>query len=251
MCGGSDKQTTTTRPFPAQEKALTEAFDLSKGVYNQGPMAFFPGQTVADQSANTIAAQQAAIEAAAPQAALGMAGARSVAAALDPTSAQSQAVMDPFISRLQSQILPGIGSRAIQQGAFGGDRQRIQEQQAAEATAGAATQAMLRNQLAAMSALPRAQASLLAPSRTLSAVGAQQQAYDQALINADRQRFMFEQQAPETALDRLASRITGVNLGQISETSGGGGGSNLAGNLGLGLGLYGLFGGNSIGGGGK
>ena len=254
MCGGGTPSSTTqtTKPFPEQEKALGRLFGMAQEAYEAGPMEFYPGQTVAGQAEATLAGQQAALDAASPQAALGMAGARSVAAALDPTSEQSQAIMDPFIGRLQSQILPSIGSRAIQQGAFGGDRQRIQEQQAAEATAGAATQAMLRNQLAAMSALPRAQASLLAPSRTLSAVGAQQQAYDQALINADRQRFMFEQQAPETALDRLASRITGVNLGQISETSGGGGGgSNLAGNLGLGLGLYGLFGGNNIGGGGR
>lgn len=247
MCGGSDKQTTTTRPFPAQEKALTEAFDLSKGVYNQGPMAFFPGQTVADQSANTIAAQQAAIEAAAPQAGLGMAGARSVAAALDPTSAQSQAVMDPFISRLQSQILPGIGSRAIQQGAFGGDRQRIQEQQAAEATAGAATQAMLRNQLAAMSALPTAQRALIQPAQTLSAVGAQQEAYEQALIDSARERFAFEQQAPETALDRYISRISGINLGQINEASTKGG-SDAVNALGAGLAAYGIFGGGGTGG---
>ena len=240
MCGGSSKQTTVTKPFPAQEKALTEAFDLAKGVYGQGPMAFFPSATVAAQSPNTIAAQQAAIEAAAPQAALGMAGARSVAAALDPMSAQSQAVIDPFIAKLQTQILPGIGSRAIQQGAFGGDRQRIQEQQAAEATAGAATQAMLRNQLAAMSALPTAQRGLLSPSQTLSAVGAQQQAYEQALIDAARQRFAFEQQAPETALDRYASRLTGINLGNITTGTQSGGGADLANLAGLGIAGYGL-----------
>ena len=250
MCGGSSKQTTVTKPFPAQEKALTEAFDLAKGVYGQGPMAFFPGATVAAQSANTIAAQQAAIEAAAPQAALGMAGARSVAAALDPMSAQSQAVIDPFIAKLQTQILPGIGSRAIQQGAFGGDRQRIQEQQAAEATAGAATQAMLRNQLAAMTALPGAQDALLTPAKTLSGVGVQQQVYDQALIDAARERFRFEQQAPETALDRFISRISGINLGNITETSGGGG-SDLMNALGTGIAAYGAFGGggNTTGGG--
>ena len=254
MCGGSPPSDTTqtVRPFPEQEKALTRLFGMAEQAYDEGPMQFFPGQTVAGQTDATLRGQQTALDAAMPQAALGMAGARSVAAALDPTSEQSQAVMNPFIANLQSKILPSIGSQAIQQGAFGGDRQRVQEQQAAEATAGAATQAMLRNQLAAMSALPRAQQALLAPSRTLSAVGAQQQAYDQALINAARQRFAFEQQAPETALDRMASRITGVNLGQIATTSGGGGGgSDAASSLGLGLGLYGLFGGNSIGGGGK
>ena len=240
--GGSapSKTTQTTRPFPAQERALTQLFGLARGAFEQGPQQYFPGGTVAAQSPNTLAAQQAALDAAAPQAALGMAGARSVAAALDPMSAQSQAIMDPFISRLQGQILPGIGSRAIQQGAFGGDRQRIQEQQAAEATAGAATQAMQRNQLAAMSALPTAQRGLLSPSQTLSAVGSQQQAYEQALIDAARQRFAFEQQAPETALDRYASRLTGVNLGNISTGTQTGGGADLANLAGLGIAGYGL-----------
>ena len=238
--GGGDTET-VTRPFPAQEAALTRLFGRAEGAFNQGPMQFFPGQTVAAQSPSTVLGQKAALDAVAPQAGLGMAGARSVAAALDPLSAQSQAVIDPFIARLQGQILPGIGSQAIRQGAFGGSRQALQEQQAAEATAGAATQAMLRNQLAAMGALPTAQRGLLAPSQTLSEVGAQQQAYNQALIDAERQRFAFEQQAPETALDRLASRISGVNLGQINTTSGGGGGSDLASLAGLGLAGYGLF----------
>ena len=245
MCGGGGGDTEqTTRPFPAQEKALTRLFGLSEGAFEQGPMQYFPGQTVASQAPSTIQGQRAALDAVSRQAGLGVAGARSVAAALDPMSAQSQAVMDPFITRLQSQILPGIGSQAIRQGAFGGSRQGIQEQQAAEATAGAATQAMLTNQLNAMSALPAAQRGLLAPSQTLSAVGAQQQGYEQSLIDAARQRFAFEQQAPETALDRLASRISGVNLGQIGTTSGGGGtdAANLAG---LALAGYGLTKGNA------
>lgn len=221
--------TTTTKPFPAQEKALTRLFGLSEAAFEAGPQQFFPGETVAGQTQPTLAGQQLALDAIAPQAGLGMAGARAVQAALDPTSEQSQAVINPMIANLQSQILPSIGSRAIQQGAFGGDRQRVQEQAAAEATAGAATQALLRNQLAGMSALGSAQQGLLAPATTASQVGAQQQQYNQALINAARERFQFEQQAPETALDRLGSRIAGINLGQIGTTTSEGGGGSAAG----------------------
>lgn len=241
--GGSQPANTTqtTRPFPAQERALGRLFGLSQAAFEAGPEQYFPESTVAEQAPATLEAQQLALGAAAPQAALGQAGAGALMAALDPTSAQSQAVMAPFISRLQSQTIPAIGSRAIQQGAFGGDRQRIQEQQAAEGVASAATEAMLRNQLGALGGLGSVQRSLLAPSATVSQVGAQQQAYDQALINAARQRFAFEQQAPETALDRLASRISGVNLGQITtQSGGGGGGSDLASLAGLGLAGYGL-----------
>lgn len=245
MCGGGSapaNTTQTTKPFPAQEKALTRLFGLSEAAFEAGPQQFFPGQTVAGQSGNTLAGQQLALDAIAPQAGLGMAGARAVQAALDPTSEQSQAVINPMIANLQSQILPSIGSRAIQQGAFGGDRQRVQEQSAAEATAGAATEALLRNQLAGMSALGSAQQGLLAPATTASRVGAQQEAYNQALINAARERFQFEQQAPETALDRLGSRVAGINLGQIgTSTTEGGGGNSAAQAAGLGLMGYGLF----------
>jgi len=244
MCGGGSPANTTqtTKPFPAQEKALTELFGLSQAAFEAGPQQFFPGQTVAGQSGNTLAGQQLALDAIAPQAGLGMAGARAVQAALDPMSAQSQAVMAPAISKLQSEILPGIGSRAIQQGAFGGDRQRVQEQSAAEATAGAATEALLRNQMAGMSALGSAQQGLLAPATTASQVGAQQETYNQALIDAARQRFQFGQQAPETALDRLGSRISGIQLGQVgTTTSEGGGGNSAAQAAGLGLMGYGLL----------
>jgi hypothetical protein len=240
--GGAPKDTTqTTKPFPAQERALTRLFGLSQAAFDAGPDQFFPDSTVAAQSPNTLMSQQLGLDAAGSQAALGGAGAGALMAALDPGSAQSQALINPMIGNLQANILPSIGSRAIQQGAFGGDRQRIQEQQAAEGVAGAATEAILRNQMAALSGLPTAQRGLLAPASTVGQVGSQQQQYEQALINAAREKFSFEQQAPQTALDRLGSRISGVNLGQITnQSSSGGGGSNLPAIAGLGLAGYGL-----------
>lgn len=274
MCpggGGAPSDTTqTTRPFPAQEEALTNFFTDAENQFALGPQQFFPESTVAGQSQNTLAGQQLALDASAPIAGLGFGAAQGVGgllggqqgniladpnsiansasmAALDPTSAQNQALISPLLAQLQGQVLPGIGSQAIQQGAFGGSRQGISEQAAAEGFAGAATDAIFRNQLAGQQALagnisqglgqnradilggagaiPGISSALLEPSRITSAVGAQQEGFDQALINAARQRFDFNQQAPETALDRLGSRISGVNLGQITNTSGGGGGA--------------------------
>ena len=98
--------TSTTKPFPAQEKALPRLFGLSEAAFEAGPQQFFPGETVAAQAQPTLAGQQLALDAIAPQAGLGMAGARAVQAALDPTSEQSQAVISPMIANLQSQILP-------------------------------------------------------------------------------------------------------------------------------------------------
>ena len=93
-----------------------------------------------------------------------------------------------------------------------------------------------------MASLGAAQQGLLAPATTASRVGAQQEAYNQALINAARERFQFEQQAPETALDRYGSRISGIQLGQINTTtSEGGGGNSAAQAAGAGLIGYGLL----------
>jgi hypothetical protein len=285
MGGGSkspSSTTQTTRPFPAQEAALTRLFGLAEERFGAGPEQFFPSSTVAGQSPETLAGQQLALEARDPLATLGLESAgtasgllrgqqaniladpNSIANAasianLDPTSAQSQALINPLLAQLQGEILPSIGSRAIQQGAFGGSRQAIQEQEAAGAISEAATSAILRNQLQAqqalagnigaglgqtradiatgLSAIPTVGGALLEPSRITSQVGAQQEARQQALIDAARQRFQFQQQAPETALDRLGSRISGINLGQIgtSRSSGGGGGFDAGTAVGLGL----------------
>lgn len=250
MSGGSGDQpsssTTITKPFPAQELALTELFGMSQAAFDQGPDQYYPGSAVANQSFNTATAQQLGLDAAGIQGALGMGAANALNAAFDPTSAQSRATIDPFVAQLQGQILPGIGSQAIQQGAFGGDRQRIQEQGAVTATTDAATKAYLQNQQNAMQNLAGVQSGLLRPASTVSEIGAQQEAYQQALINSDLDRFRFEQEAPQTALDRLASRITGINLGNISNSASqrsGGGGIDLGGAAGLGLAAAGLFGG--------
>ncbi len=249
MSGGGDQpssSTNITKPFPAQERALTELFGMSQAAFDQGPDQYYPGSAVANQSFNTATAQQLGLDAAGVQGALGMGAANALNAAFDPLSAQSRAITDPFITDLQTKILPGIGSQAIQQGAYGGDRQRIQEQSAVTATTDAATKAMLANQQNAMQNLAGVQSGLLKPAATVSEIGAQQERYQQDLINADINRFKFEQESPQTALDRLLSRITGINLGGISNTTSGGGqssGVDLGGIAGLGLAGASLFGG--------
>tara|TARA_R110000803_G_scaffold102048_3_gene170092 strand:+ start:1743 stop:2525 length:783 start_codon:yes stop_codon:yes gene_type:complete len=247
--GGSNSPTYTTtinEPFAEQKSSLVEAFGMANAAFDAGADRYYPGSEVANQSFNTATAQQLGLDAAGVQGALGMGAANALNAAFDPLSAQSRAITDPFVAQLQGQILPGIGSQAIQQGAYGGDRQRIQEQSAVTATTDAATKAMLANQQNAMQNLAGVQSGLLRPASTVSEVGAQQERYQQDLINADINRFKFEQEAPQTSLDRLISRITGINLGNVSNTTSGGGqssGVDLGGIAGLGLAGASLFGG--------
>lgn len=247
--GGNNSPTYTTtinEPFAEQKSSLVEAFGMANAAFDAGADRYYPGSEVANQSFNTATAQQLGLDAAGVQGALGMGAANALNAAFDPLSAQSRAITDPFVADLQAKILPGIGSQAIQQGAYGGDRQRIQEQSAVTATTDAATKAMLANQQSAMQNLAGVQRGLLQPAATVSEIGAQQERYQQDLIDADINRFKFEQESPQTSLDRLLSRITGINLGGISNTTSGGGqssGVDLGGIAGLGLAGASLFGG--------
>ena len=243
MCGGgSDEVEQTTRPFPAQEEALTRLFERAENLYQQGPDQFFPGRSLAEESPDTLAARDMARGAIGGQQQIADANLSALTGMLDPTSAAGRAATQPFIDNLQQQILPRIGSTAIQQGAFGGSRQRIQEQQAGAAVADAATQAILRNQANAIRLTPSVQAGMLTPSRTLDALGRAAQSREQMEITDAIRRFQFAQQAPQTALDRLASQITGANLGSIrtqqlpDQTA-----NQLLGAAGLGLAGYGLF----------
>lgn len=240
--GGSSSGTTTTRPFKQQREALERLFERSEDLYNLGPDEFFPGRSLAEESADTIAAREMARGAIGGQQQIADANLSALTGMLDPTSAAGRAATQPFIDQLQQRILPRIGSTAIQQGAFGGSRQRIQEQQAGSAVADAATQAILRNQANALRLSPSVQAGMLTPSRTLDALGRSAQGREQMEISDAMRRFQFEQQAPQTALDRLASRITGTSLGTIqqqqlpNQTA-----NQLLSAAGLGLAGYGLF----------
>ena len=242
MCSGPDSVEQVNRPFPAQERALGRLFSRAEDLYQRGPDQFFPGRSLAAESPDTLAARALARGAIGGQQQIADANLSALTGMLDPTSAAGRAATQPFIDRLQQQILPSIGSRAIQQGAFGGSRQRIQEQQAGAAVADAATQAILRNQANAIRLTPSVQAGMLTPSRTLDALGRAAQGREQMEIADAMRRFQFEQQAPQTALDRLASRIAGVNLGSMqTQTLPDQTGNQLLSAAGLGLAGYGLF----------
>ena len=77
---------------------------------------------------------------------------------------------------------------------------------------------------------------------TLDALGRATQGREQMEIQDAMRRFQFGQQAPQTALDRLASRITGTSLGTINQQQMPSQAANqLLSAAGLGLAGYGLF----------
>ena len=127
-------------------------------------------------------------------------------------------------------ILPGMQSQAVAQGAFGGSRQAVQQGQAGAAASGQIADSLARASLqergqtmnaqlqargqdlasrqASLSFLPTASNQLQVPGQIQQQIGAQQQFRSQQEINAARERFDFNQNRPELALDRLANRAS-------------------------------------------
>ena len=121
-----------------------------------------------------------------------------------------------------------IGAQAIQQGAFGGAREGIQQAEfsAQSLQDRAALEAQLRqqgfqqaNQLASQAFAQQGQLASLQPTlaaqqvQQLGAAGTQNLAYQQAVLDAQRQAAQFQYQEPYTRLQSLGAGITGLISG--------------------------------------
>ena len=160
-----------------------------------------------------------------------------------PTGLQD-AVTNPIMQRLQEQIMPGIQQNATAQGAFGGTRMQQMQNNAIRDATGAMADSLSRANLQArqqditqrgqdinatmqgrqqdiqqnnlynqavgqgLRLIPQSINNLLAPGNTMMDIGQQRTAYEQALIDADKARFDFNQNAGFDALTRLGNRIT-------------------------------------------
>lgn len=226
--------TTTNKPFPAQEKALTALFDKAETQFQAGP-AVLPDQTLAAEDPLIGQAQTSLLDSAAQfdpfgQSALQAAiqGTQAAQLGTPEFEALAQKATNPIIDQFRETIFPGIASKAAAEGAFGGSRQGITEAVASRELARAvgdtrvglfqAGQANLTNLIGVQGQLRQ---SLLAPAQAQLQVGAQRQGREQAVLDDAASRLAFEQNAPELALDRLAARISGINIGGTSSTTGG------------------------------
>lgn len=245
MSSGGSSGTTTqkTELDPMQQQALGSLIRKSEAQY-QNPVEFFPGQTLADQDPLIGRGQQQALGAAGrignQTAATSSAiqDAMNVDVVGDPrTQALADAVTQPIQDQFSEQVLPSISSGASAAGAFGGTRQGLQEAAAGREFGRAmgetranvfndAYRTQLDQRLNAAGMLPMLNQQQLLPAQITQGVGEQRTMRDQQEIDADRERFEFQQFEPESRLDRFASRVAGVNLGGLttakSSTSGGG-----------------------------
>jgi hypothetical protein len=196
--GGTTRQVTqtitdpTTAPF--KEFGLAEA----KRLYEQGPMQYYPGQTVVGFS---------------PETEMALSGLR-----------QQAITGSPFIGAVQDVVMQNLmGTNPLQAAAFRPAVEAVETQAAkagrygsgyqqravAEALAPMAYQA----QQQAIQQAPMARQFGFADLETLAGIGAAREAQEQAQLSADIEKFQFEQQAPQAALANYLASVQGGQLG--------------------------------------
>ena len=235
--GGS---TTSTGPSPEQRAILNKQLGYANQMENLGVQQFYGGSTVAEQdpfSALGLEQQRAAAAAAGEIGAT--AGQRfQDAMAYDPTQdPRTEMYLDAMTAPLEREFaestIPGISTAAVKAGAFGGDRADVLAAQASRDLAGQMGEvrsgAMMdlidsnrRQQLGMMQQVPSLQEAALQGSQIMRDVGAAGEERSQAEIDAARERFEFEQDAPRQSLRDASGMLSGIDFGSISKTKGGG-----------------------------
>lgn len=259
MGGGSreTRQETVTRLPPQQQAAVNELLGGATREFRSGGPEFFGGNTVAGPTQNELAGRQSAVNFARGQG--GELASNAIDANnffLDPNNlfdlsripgfADTQAgITRDATQNLTENILPLLRSSAGASGQFGGTSQQIGEGLAAGRTSEGIADALARMSLDAFSqnlganqaAIGRAPGLFnlgVAPGDVQANVGAAERGDLQAQINADRERFDFDQNRQLTNLQNFRNLIgqQGTFGGSQTTTSQQPGGNDFLGTIG-------------------
>ena len=230
----------TTGPSPEQRRILEKQLGYANQMEGFGPQDFYGGSTLAERDAASVQGLEAQRRAAGSAGALaGTAADRfQDAMAYDPmndprTGEYLDALTNPLMKQFNEETIPGLNTAAVNAGAFGGDRAALLKSSAAGELASSvgdtrtkALQGMVDSNRAYQGDMFRQLGSLqdasLKGSQILRDVGAGYEGYGQADIDADRERFEFEQDAPRQNLRDASSMLSGIDFGSITKQSGGG-----------------------------
>ena len=224
MAGGS---TTRTEPWAEQKPYLQQGFKQAAGLYNQGPPAFYPGQTLAGFSPAQQMAQRATMgyamgpRPAAQQAAAEKALIGGLGGQVDYNQFQPMADVygQQYLSEIQKNM-PAVRQAMVEYQPGGGSRGDI----AQAGIAGAAGKNLAQNLAglyggaygAAQERVPQfAQqypSIMGAPMGTYGAmgdVGAEQRAMQQEQINQQQRAYEYTANAPMSNLQQYMANISG------------------------------------------
>lgn len=253
--GGGSTSTTTQQLSPEQQKILglvTPVFQsyfpttgTGKNQVGTGEVnaSVYPGSTVAPQNPLESVGQQMALGAipgiaGTAQTALGGANFLSSGDVLDvmrnpALQGAVDAAVRPITENFANTVLPNVRSDAVMAGGYGGNRQGIAEglavgdylRQVGDTSAGLVNQAYqsgLDAMTKGLALTPSLEQAALTPSTTVSGVGAQQRAFEQAQIDAQVQKFYQEQFLPLMIAQQIAGTALGFPGGTTVTTTGGG-----------------------------
>lgn len=234
-------QTTKSEPWSGQQPYLQQIFAQAQQLYNNDRPQYYPGQQVASQTADTLAGQQAFRDAASGIGDMNQLAGQ--AAAFNLTDGRDPANNPYLQSAIQAAIRPAqqaltdtggalsnIRSSAMASGAYGGTRQGIAEGLAqarfgqsaldtAASMSNAAYQSGQQQATTTLGLMPGLIQSAQVPGQMLSAVGAQNEGYQQALIEAAMNKWNFNENADRNALADYLQMVQG-NFGGTATTTG-------------------------------
>jgi hypothetical protein len=251
--GGGDTTSTTVQELsPEQKKILGFATPIFQQ-YLQGGISqlqdmVYPGATVAPQSANEqLANSMLKQQALGPmqQSANTMLGGLNFLTsgkALNPNTNPAlkgaiDAAVRPLTQEFSRTIMPQIRGDLILDGGYGSNRQGIETANASEMLARSigdvssniafqGYNAGLDAQSRALAFAPGAMQAAQLPGMTIAGIGAQERAFDQALINDEMQQWYNQGFFPLMIAQQIAGTAFGYPGGQtIANTQGAGGGA--------------------------
>lgn len=239
--GGGSKQTTQQQLDPTVRPFVEYGLQEAKALYQTDTPSYYPNQTYVDPSAQTQQALQAAQNRA-------LAGNPLVPAAQQQqlNTIQGQFLgNNPFLNQAMAgaasaaaqrynDAIQGTRSGASQAGRYGSNAMFEQESRAqqnlANSLAQQAGQLMYQNygaeraaQQAAIANAPQMAASDYQDIQQLMNVGQAAEGYQQQALEADINRFEFEENKPYTKLQSYLSAAYGAPMGQVSTTTSSGG----------------------------
>lgn len=228
--------TSTSKPFAEQMPHVNQIMSEAQNLYNQGAPTWF-GNTVAAESADTLAARDMQRQIAMGLGGFLQTGNNALTNALGPIDVANDptvlgyadAATAPMVEQFQQEVLPGLQTAATQAGAFGGSRAGLVNAAASQKladTVGRTRAGIMNNaygqQLAAqqnaMALMPQYAQMQSLPAQLLSQVGSQEQTYQQALLDAAREQHDFEQMAPWMNLQNYSGMINQFGGGQSTLT---------------------------------
>jgi hypothetical protein len=245
MAGGSKTTTTTSEPWAEQKDFLKKGFARAENLYAAEPRgpAYYPSETLAGFDPAQAESQRMALGYAAggrpaeqQRFAEGNINQMQTGMVDDASfNPQLEAMRRQMTSRLTGSVLPGIRQSMVQYQPGGSSRgDQVQSQAIAAANQqflnkeaemrGQAYEAAQGRRVNALNAYPSIMSAPLGMSQAVGDVGAARRGMSQEAMNRDIQRYQYESQAPQTALNQYMANISGDYGGTSTQNVPGSGG---------------------------